>query len=84
MEPAKNDGPLLDQIEAEEENSELQYSDFMDAFRRHKSIISKAFISNVLDYIVVPAIMFSLIVNIFKISDYFLTKVSPKKVQIFQ
>lgn len=60
--------PLLkgENIDIQHYQKELDYRDFTNAVRRHKSIISKAFVSNILDYIVVPAIMFSLIVRIWK------------------
>ncbi len=38
----------------------LEYKDFYKAYNTHKIIIQKAFISNIFDFIVVPAIMFSL------------------------
>ena len=58
-----NQMELLDKGEDQSTNQELEYSDFITAFKRHKKVISKAFISNILDYKVVPAIMFSLIVR---------------------
>ena len=64
---AERDSMILsdedDQLLAAGSKKELEYSDFMNAFKRHSGIINKAFISNILDYIVVPAIMFSLIVR---------------------